>query len=641
MDTHQLKVTSALRGAVVRALLASALAAGVAAVAPTASARADGQTDLYVARVDAGGNDVNPCTQGEPCATLAAALRAAGPSGTTIHVGPGTFDGRVVPSDGQSVTIEGVSAGATFLTVPDDEQDVDVVEVMSGTLTLSDLTVDANAASDLTPFGVDIGGNGAVRADHVVLTDAACDVASAGSLRIADSTIGDSGEGCPVLDGRDSGNAAVVVQGGTASLERTQVLDPGNGADGVVVLGGDVDIDQSYVDRAVPDTGGDSIGVEVKSGTVTVSRSTLHGFGAGAETRDGTALLADDTFEGNQVGVNTDGGSTTVVRGTFAHELGELQNTTADPSRLSTAGSVLGPGDIANCIGLVTDLGYNLSSDDTCSWTRGTSRSQVGDLHLDSGLADHGGPVPTVATLWPSVAIDAIPVGATYGPSGSSLCPARGTTDLRGLPRPQGGACDAGSMELASTRTGLVAPRAARPAHEIALTATVSVPSGLPDDPQSAVGTVTFRSGGRDLCADVPVVTTTARCVTSALAPGRRAVVATFTPAEGRTIDSSHGSSTTVVGTRPGIKPRRTVTVRVGKSLRLRLHAWGLPVPAVRLVRGHLPQGLSFHRRGHGTAVIHGRVRASAKGRYHLVVEATNLLGHDRARVRIVVRHRR
>jgi hypothetical protein len=122
--------------------------------------------------------------------------------------------------------------------------------------------------------------------------------------------------------------------------------------------------------------------------------------------------------------------------------------------------------------GTITDLGYNLSTDASCGFS-GTSHDTVAGLDLDTALADRGGPVPTVATLQPSSAVDSIPADATYGVSATPLCAG---TDLRGVPRPQAGACDAGSMELAATTTSLEAPATAKPHADVTLDATVAVP---------------------------------------------------------------------------------------------------------------------------------------------------------------------
>jgi hypothetical protein len=95
---------------------------------------------------------------------------------------------------------------------------------------------------------------------------------------------------------------------------------------------------------------------------------------------------------------------------------------------------------LADCNGDVTDGGYNLDSDGSCSWSA-TSSVTKADPKL-GGLADNGGPTLTeVPAKGP--AVDVIP-------SGSVGCVA-GATDQRGVSRPQGSTCDIGAVEVEQT----------------------------------------------------------------------------------------------------------------------------------------------------------------------------------------------
>jgi hypothetical protein len=87
-----------------------------------------------------------------------------------------------------------------------------------------------------------------------------------------------------------------------------------------------------------------------------------------------------------------------------------------------------------NCCGYITDLGHNLSSDDTCAFTNVGSMNNT-DPKLGP-LADNGGPTLTMALLPGSPAIDA---------GNTSLAPA---TDQRGVPRPFSLAADIGAFEF-------------------------------------------------------------------------------------------------------------------------------------------------------------------------------------------------
>jgi hypothetical protein len=81
------------------------------------------------------------------------------------------------------------------------------------------------------------------------------------------------------------------------------------------------------------------------------------------------------------------------------------------------------------------DGGHNLCSDASANFTMPNSRNNVDPLLEE--LTDNGGPTPTMALRLGSPAIDA---------GDDSACP---PSDQRGVPRPQGFACDIGAYELA------------------------------------------------------------------------------------------------------------------------------------------------------------------------------------------------
>jgi hypothetical protein len=621
---------------VVRRLVAFAGAAAVAvAVAlPATSAYAALPSDVYVATPGNGGNDANDCSQGNPCATVGAAVQAVADLGT-IHVGVGVFDGPIRPNAvNKSVTIDGASSGDT--TVTNSGLDGFVVEVDSHTTTLSNLTASGGLASTVLVTG------GTLVADHVVLETAGCVLAVfGGKADVTDSTIQDGGHGgafCDVSATSDPTTGDVGMAGGSVSLVRTQVLSPETTRPAVKVKDGTFSADQSYFDDSAhqPTDTNSSDAVQVKGGTATVTRSTIHGFGgSGVFVTTGTALVADDTFEGNVVGVRSvEGGVATVVRSTLDGEGASFQQEAT--GALSVAGSILGTDSIATCAGTITDLGYNLATDDSCGFS-GTSKETVTGLNLDSGLADRGGPVPTVAILDPSSAVDTIPAGATYGVSATPLCPASGTTDLRGVPRPVSGTCDAGSMEMAGTTTTLDAPAKAAPHADVTLDATVDVPQVI-DGPEPAVGTVTFRSGSQVLCQDVTVASGAASCTTSALAAGSRSVTAAFTPAAGSTLHASVSAARTIkVGIPPAFTSRSHTTFRVGKRKTFTVQASGSPGPRITLVKGKLPAGLHFDA-GKGTAIVFGKAKRSGVGTHRVTLRASNLRGTVHQVLRIVVK---
>jgi hypothetical protein len=608
----------------VRRLVVSMSVVAAAVLVPAAPSHA-AVPDVYVATPAAGGDDAHDCSVDSPCATVARAVAVADPSGTTVHVGAGTFDGAVTVD--KTVTIDGLSPAETVLTTPQETGPGYVLAVTAGTTSLSHIQLEGGMQ-----IGAWVGGAGSLEASHTWFTDAGCNLAVvAGSATLSDSVVQNGGGGC-AAPGFLTGE--VVVTGGSVSLVRSQVLSPVPTEPSVRVTGGDFSADFSSFDDSSHDRDTNaSYGVTVTGGSATISRSSFRGFGMqGVHNDGGAALVADSTFAGNVVGVDGTSGSTTVLRSTFTGELAAVQGT------ISVAGSVLGPDLVKNCNpagGTITDLGYNLATDGTCGFA-GTSRGGVSDLGLDTVLADHGGPVPTVATSWQSPAVDYIPAEATYGGSSTPLC-ASTDTDARGVPRPQSGACDAGSMELVSTTTSLQAPSTAEPHALVSLDATVNDPDVGVSGLGTLAGTVTFSSGATVLCAGLTVQSGTAHCATSALAAGSRPVQATFTPAPGATWHSSLATRTIKVGTAPAFTSGTTARFVVGKAHTFTLLASGSPSARITLIKGRVPAGLVF-RSGLGKATLSGKAKASAVGTRQLTLQATNPAGSVRQVLRVVVR---
>lgn len=612
------------------AILGGAAVAAALAL-PATPAYAVSPNEVYVT---AGGTDNPTCSQATPCATVGAAVLAVADIGT-IHVGIGTFDGPIRPGAvNKSVTIDGVSPDQTTLT--NSGLDGFVVEVDSHTTTLSNLTASGGLASTVLVMG------GVLVADHVVLQTAGCVVGVlGGEADVTDSTIqggGHGGASCDVSATSDPTVGDVGMAGGTVSLVRTRVLSPDPNQPGVKVKAGTFSADQTQFDDSANDLDtNNSDGVQVKGGAAIVSRSTFHGFGgSGVHTVGGTSLVTDSTFQGNIAGVTgADSGAATVVRSTFDGELAALQQETT--GTLSVAGTIMGPDLLTNCAGSITDLGYNLATDATCALTATGSHDSRAGLNLAGGLDDRGGPLFTDAILNPSSAVDTIPTSATYGVTDTPLCPATGTTDLRGVPRPVGGKCDAGSMEMAGTTTTLHAPAKATPHADVRLDATVDVPQVI-DGLEFPVGTVTFRSDGTVLCAVQVHPTGDASCTTSALGKGAHVLTATFAPANDSTLHRSKSAPRTIeVGTTPAFTSTSHVTFVVGTSKTFQVHATGSPAPRITQVKGKLPAGLTFHA-GNGRATISGKAKASGIGTHRITLQAKNVMGKVRQVLLIVVK---
>jgi hypothetical protein len=147
---------------------------------------------------------------------------------------------------------------------------------------------------------------------------------------------------------------------------------------------------------------------------------------------DATASITNSTIAGNSASFGNVGGIAS---------LGTTSNTVIK-------GTLLANNAGGNCQGIHSQ-GYNVADDDNfiglCTLTDPTDKNNVGaGAGLDpAGLADNGGPAPTIALLPTSPAVDNIPVANCTDTNGSPL-----TTDQRGISRPRGKGCDSGAYEL-------------------------------------------------------------------------------------------------------------------------------------------------------------------------------------------------
>ena len=197
----------------------------------------------------------------------------------------------------------------------------------------------------------------------------------------------------------------------------------------------------------------------VFSSTFSRDYATQHG-GAIDNEDPGFIVLVNDTFSINGANVggalnNNSSSTMSITNSTFdgngATTSGSSINNSNNPPLIANsifAASYDGP----NCSGTVSGGGsYNISDDASCSFgvIAGANGQSLGDnvnAQLDpNGLLNNGGPTQTVALLWNSPAIDAVPIG---------LCP---LTDQRGFPRPDSSivppvaACDVGAYELSAS----------------------------------------------------------------------------------------------------------------------------------------------------------------------------------------------
>jgi CSLREA domain-containing protein len=333
---------------------------------------------------------------------------------------------------GDSVNLTGITGTITLTSpLPNITSDIVFSGPGSGHLTVwrdslsgnyRILTVDAGAV--VTIWGLTIS-DGLVVGD-----DNGGGIYNAGTLMLINTTISDNEA---VGDGTFAGTGGGIYNLGTVELidstiSRNEASDYGGG---------------------VYNDGVDSTAMLTNS--TCVSNTAMHG--GGLFNDDGTVALTNSTISGNEaVRVGDYGG----VGGGIRNHYGtvELTSSTISGNSAETAGGgiySLGTVELVNTIvadqllgadcsaDLIISNGYNLDGDGSC----GLSAS--GDLTADpmlGPLQDNGGPTETRALLHGSPAIDAIPTGSCTDHQGRPV-----TTDQRGVPRPQGAACDVGAYE--------------------------------------------------------------------------------------------------------------------------------------------------------------------------------------------------
>jgi fibronectin type 3 domain-containing protein len=191
-------------------------------------------------------------------------------------------------------------------------------------------------------------------------------------------------------------------------------------------------------------------------GTTTVSGSTFVGNtgpGGGAIDNDTTMVVRNSTFYNNSDGGNGGGvvnnfGNITFIQSTLAGNKASTGSNIHNYSYGSVTATVtLSMSVVADGIGSsncssngppIIDNGYNLDSGSSCGFSSAQHSISNTEPQLDA-LASNGGPTQTMALPLTSPAFNAIPTSV----SGCS-----GSTDQRGVARPQGSGCDIGAFEV-------------------------------------------------------------------------------------------------------------------------------------------------------------------------------------------------
>jgi parallel beta helix pectate lyase-like protein len=349
------------------------------------------------------GSDTNTCVSAAAaCRTIAAAIGKAGPY-ETVSVDTGTYNENLTVN--KDVTLAGAGPGATIL---DGSNTGTVVTIpVSNTVNITGIAIQNGNA----PGGGGINNLGNLTLSNAVLRNNQANVGSAigttGGLSISDSTFINNGPATGTIYGT-----------GTISIDRSTFSRNFATNGGALYLGGAVTISGSTFtgNSANANDGG---AIFASGGTMTIENSTVSGnsaaqTGGGLVTSAGvaaTVVINNSTFANNSAGAG----------GNFAQFLGNItvRNTI-----------IANPAAGGNCRTPITDGGNNIQFPDTsCAAT-----AQLADPKLGP-LQNNGGPTLTQALLPGSAALDA---------GNTTTCT---LIDQRGVPRPQGSACDIGAYE--------------------------------------------------------------------------------------------------------------------------------------------------------------------------------------------------
>jgi len=240
-----------------------------------------------------------------------------------------------------------------------------------------------------------------------------------------------------------SANSAQASDGGSGGVARGTFgfgtggsgADAGNGVGGGVYSAGELFATNNtfYANSSAGGKGGEPGAAYILSGSGRGGDALGGGLAQFPGTGFFTASCVNNTFALNGTAAGL--GATNAARpGLPGSNFG---GGIANPSGALTLGNTILAANQkgSNYFGLCNDAGGNLSSDSSCPFTDPTSRGNL-DPKL-SPFQNNGGPTRTLALLFGSPAIDT---------ANSALCP---RFDQRGIPRPQGGACDIGAYEAA------------------------------------------------------------------------------------------------------------------------------------------------------------------------------------------------
>jgi hypothetical protein len=284
------------------------------------------------------------------------------------------------------------------------------------------------------------------------------------------------------LDGNttdgDGGAIYTDEDGDVTVIDSTVSGSTADGPGGAIfTLDGDVTIINSTLTGNRADDRGGAISGEAAVTIInsTISRNLAVAHVGGGVWARGDMYVANSTVSDNYAEAKGGGlhaaGVLTLVSSTVADNIASVAPNIGVGERLEAFGSVIGPAKVDFTGGhaqpaetscdtpRTVSLGYNVATEGSCRL--GAPTDLVG---VDSGLGPlrgYGGPTETRLPHADSPAVDRVPAAACLSPPLPALLEGEQhlaghvddirallRTDQRGVPRPQGAACDAGAVEV-------------------------------------------------------------------------------------------------------------------------------------------------------------------------------------------------
>ena len=322
----------------------------------------------------------------------------------------------------------------------------------------------AQHGQDTATSGGDGGRGGAIEGDGGSLQISATKFTNNKST--ASSLTGSAGEGGAI----DSSGTTITVSSSsfTGNAVPAEGPAPGSGGEGGAVYAQDpapTFTNDLFKGNSAPGPGGRGGALELNSATIVASTITGNSSEEGGAIQAGGSLaVVNSTIAGNTAtdsGGGIQANSVSLENVTLARNRGGpsgggnlyLQGAESLHDTLIVGGTLTGATGTENCFiqGQVVES-HNLEDRNQCGFHGTGDQVNVAAPHVGT-LKDNGGPLPTMALLPGSAAINGGDPGGCTDADANPL-----TTDERGVPRPQGPRCDIGAFEFARPTIRITSP---------------------------------------------------------------------------------------------------------------------------------------------------------------------------------------